>query len=73
MTANHRRHSLDAAVWHTSTYSDNGSGCVERGRLASGWQAVRDTKDRDAAGILIFGPHTWQSFVQAVRTGELDS
>ncbi|CDR10032.1 DUF397 domain-containing protein [Streptomyces iranensis] len=60
---------LDGATWHKSTYSGNSGGCVERGILPTGRQAVRDTKDRER-GALLFGPSAWQAFVNAVRDGE---
>ncbi|MFB4196377.1 DUF397 domain-containing protein [Streptomyces carpaticus] len=59
---------LQGAVWHTSSYSNNGAGCVERGQLLSGRQGVRDTKDR-ARGTLFFAAGPWQQFVTAVRDG----
>lgn len=60
---------IAGAVWHKSTYSGSNNGCIERGILRSGRQAVRDTKDR-AGGVLIFEPDEWQAFVDAVRRGE---
>ncbi|MFR9724975.1 DUF397 domain-containing protein [Streptomyces sp. MS19] len=68
MTPQHHSPALDGAVWHTSTYSDNGSGCVERARLAEGWQGVRDTKDRDR-GVLFFNASAWKAFVTGVNHG----
>ncbi|AXG78232.1 DUF397 domain-containing protein [Streptomyces paludis] len=61
---------FDGAVWHKSTYSGSDNGCVERGRLLSGRQAVRDTKDRER-GAAVFAPGSWQAFVNAVRSGAL--
>jgi hypothetical protein len=54
------------ALWHKSTYSGNNNGCVERGKLATGQQAVRDTKDRQGP-VLVFEAGCWSSFVSAVR------
>lgn len=62
---------LDRAMWHKSSYSGSDNGCVERGILPTGRQAVRDTKDR-ARGALLFEASAWQAFVDAVRDGELD-
>ncbi|MEU2720166.1 DUF397 domain-containing protein [Streptomyces smyrnaeus] len=59
---------LRGAFWHKSSYSGSDNGCVERGRLRSGRQAVRDTKDRER-GALTFDAVTWQSFVDGVRDG----
>ncbi|MGW7004166.1 DUF397 domain-containing protein [Streptomyces sp. NPDC054933] len=61
---------LEGALWHKSTYSGEDNNCVERGKLVTGRQAVRDTKDRER-GALIFEAGTWQSFVNAVRDGAL--
>lgn len=60
----------DGALWHTSTYSGSDNNCVEHGRLRSGRQAVRDTKDR-ALGAAVFEPASWQVFVNAVNSGAL--
>ncbi|RDG34196.1 DUF397 domain-containing protein [Streptomyces corynorhini] len=57
---------FDGAGWHKSTYSGSDNGCVERGQLRSGRQAVRDTKDRER-GAAVFGPASWQAFVDALR------
>lgn len=59
---------LEAAVWHTSTYSGSNNNCVEHAVLLSGRRAVRDSKDRDR-GAHVFGPGPWQAFVTAVRNG----
>ena len=61
---------LDGAIWHKSTYSGSNNACVERGRLTNGRQGVRDTKDRDR-GTVVFDAQVWQSFVDAVRAGDL--
>lgn len=61
---------LEGALWHTSSYSGSNNNCVERGKLTSGRQAVRDTKDR-TRGALVFEADAWQDFVTAVRNGAL--
>ncbi|MFJ9032650.1 DUF397 domain-containing protein [Streptomyces sp. NPDC102274] len=61
---------FDGARWHKSTYSGSDNGCVERGQLRTGRQAVRDTKDR-ARGTVVFASAPWQTFVNAVRSGVL--
>ncbi|MFJ5101017.1 DUF397 domain-containing protein [Streptomyces sp. NPDC088554] len=61
---------LNGALWHKSTYSGSDNACVERGRLRTGRQAVRDTKDRER-GAAVFEPASWQTFVDAVRSGVL--
>lgn len=47
--------------WHTSTYSPNGSNCVEVREHAYGAN-VRDTKHRDS-GHLSFPVSEWQAFL----------
>ncbi|MFD5189045.1 DUF397 domain-containing protein [Streptomyces sp. NPDC058357] len=59
---------LEAAAWHTSTYSGSNNNCVEHAALVSGRQAVRDSKDR-GLGAQVFGAASWQVFVSAVRGG----
>ncbi|MFJ2440883.1 DUF397 domain-containing protein [Streptomyces sp. NPDC087658] len=61
---------LDGAFWHKSTYSGSDNNCVECGRLRTGRQAVRDTKDRER-GAAVFESASWQTFVDAVRSGVL--
>ncbi|WP_432096958.1 DUF397 domain-containing protein [Streptomyces sp. bgisy100] len=61
----------DAGVrWHKSTYSGSANGCIERGALSSGLQAVRDTKDSERSVMLTFQPQAWQEFIEAVKAGE---
>lgn len=57
---------LQGAFWHKSSHSGTDNGCVERGRLHTGRQAVRDTTDRDR-GALVFDADTWAEFVGGVR------
>ncbi|MDT0443907.1 DUF397 domain-containing protein [Streptomyces johnsoniae] len=57
--------------WHTSSYSDNGSGCIERGGSVTGRQAVRDSKDPAREVALVFGRQQWQAFVSAAVSGDL--
>nr|WP_026123552.1 DUF397 domain-containing protein [Nocardiopsis chromatogenes] len=47
--------------WHTSSYSPNGSNCVEVREHAQGAD-VRDTKHR-AAGHLSFSLDEWRAFL----------
>ncbi|MEV8455623.1 DUF397 domain-containing protein [Streptomyces sp. NPDC052095] len=61
---------LATAIWHTSSYSGVNNNCVEHAALASGRQAVRDTKDR-GRGAQVVGPGSWQAFVAAVREGAI--
>lgn len=52
--------------WYTSSYSPNGSNCVEV-RESPIRADVRDTKHRDA-GYLTFGVDEWAAFLHHVRT-----
>lgn len=59
------------AAWRRSTHSNNDGGmCVEVDDARPG--RVRDSKDPDGPR-LTFSPTAWQSFITAVRTGELDA
>jgi hypothetical protein len=60
----------EGALWHKSSYSGSNNGCVEHAGLATGRQAVRDTKDR-SRGTLVLEAAAWQEFVTAVRKGTL--
>jgi hypothetical protein len=55
--------------WHTSSYSPNGSDCVEV-RESPGVVDVRDTRNRES-GHLSFPMLEWSAFVAEVRTGDL--
>lgn len=61
------RQDLHRAEWYTSSYSSSsGSNCVEVApavRLVG----VRDSKHH-AAGVLAVAPHTWATFLTAVRS-----
>jgi hypothetical protein len=51
--------------WRVSSYSDNGSNCVEV-RVAADTVDVRDTKDRDG-GQLAVGAVAWQAAIGLLR------
>ncbi|WP_433871817.1 DUF397 domain-containing protein [Saccharopolyspora sp. CA-218241] len=53
--------------WHTSSYSNQETNCVEVGRIGGG-AAVRDSKDR-AAGFFTATAPEWAAFLAAVRDG----
>jgi hypothetical protein len=61
---------LRRAQWHISSYSANGSTCVEVARNLPGVVAVRDSKDRQGP-VLRLTPDQWRAFTAAVKTGEL--
>jgi hypothetical protein len=64
---------IERLAWRTSSFSsgndDNGS-CVEVAPLPTGI-AVRDTKDRSRAPH-VYSRSTWESVLNAVRSGVLD-
>jgi hypothetical protein len=62
---------LRRAEWRTSTYSANGSTCVEVARNLPGIVAVRDSKNRGGPA-LAFTPAEWDAFTARVRGGEFD-
>lgn len=51
--------------WRVSSYSDNGSNCVEF-RVAAGAVNVRDTKDREG-GQLAVGAAAWRAALGQLR------
>ncbi|RLL66526.1 DUF397 domain-containing protein [Streptomyces sp. Z26] len=61
---------LSGASWHKSSYSGSNNDCVERGRLRTGRQAVRDTTNH-TRGTLVFHAEAWTEFVGSVRDGRL--
>jgi Domain of unknown function (DUF397) len=59
---------LRRAEWRISTYSANGSTCVEVARNLPGIVAVRDSKDRQGPA-LTFTPDEWRAFMGRLRHG----
>jgi hypothetical protein len=57
---------LSRAVWHKSTYSNNGGACVEVAANLAGIVAVRDSKDPDGAK-LVFTRAEWAAFVRKMK------
>jgi hypothetical protein len=62
---------LRRAQWRKSTYSANGSTCVEVARTLPGIIAVRDSKNIPGP-VLAFTPTQWDSFTASIRNGEFD-
>lgn len=62
---------LRRAEWRTSTYSANGSTCVEVASNLPGIVAVRDSKDRGGPE-LTFSDQAWSAFIQGIKHRELD-
>jgi len=62
---------LRRAEWRTSTYSANGSTCVEVAGSLPGVVAVRDSKDRSGPA-LVFARDAWRAFTAGVRAGEFE-
>jgi Domain of unknown function (DUF397)/Domain of unknown function (DUF5753) len=56
------------AEWRVSTYSANGSTCVEVARNLPGIVAVRDSKDRQGAA-LTFTAEQWRAFTARLQHG----
>jgi Domain of unknown function (DUF397) len=65
------RDHLRRAEWRKSTYSANGSTCVEVARNLPGIIAIRDSKNPQSPA-LIFAPAEWEAFTAATRSGEFD-
>jgi Domain of unknown function (DUF397). len=60
---------LTGAVWRKSTRSSGSGNCVEIAELGD-LVAIRDSKDPNG-GALVFTLDAWQTFVHAVKVGEL--
>lgn len=56
--------------WFKSSFSTDGSGCVEVCLDERGTVAVRDSKLGDDSEILVFSDRAWRDFIEGVRTGE---
>jgi hypothetical protein len=61
---------MGRAEWRKSTYSANGSTCVEVARNLPGIIAVRDSKDPEGPA-LAFAPAQWEAFTVGIRRGKL--
>ncbi|MGA5701409.1 DUF397 domain-containing protein [Peterkaempfera bronchialis] len=65
------RHDLSAATWRKSSHSGSDGGqCIEVAPGFTGVVPVRDSKDPHGPA-LIFPAAAWESFVSAVKAGEI--
>jgi hypothetical protein len=62
---------LRRAEWRKSSYSANGSSCVEVATNVPGIIAVRDSKDSEGPE-LVFTPDQWTAFLAGVRADQFD-
>jgi Domain of unknown function (DUF397) len=62
---------MSGARWRKSSHSLANGNCVEVA-LLKGAAAVRDSKDRDGA-VLVVTPPQWKAFVGEIRGGRFDS
>jgi hypothetical protein len=61
---------LARATWRTATYTQGNGACVEVAGLSGGRVAVRDTKDRGGAAIVMTAD-VWQSFLARTLRSDL--
>ena len=54
---------LSRAEWHKSSYSGQDGNCVEVARNLPGLVAVRDSKEPDAAKLVV-SLETWRVFIR---------
>jgi Domain of unknown function (DUF397) len=59
---------LRRAAWRTSSYSANGSTCVEVAGNLPGIIAVRDSQHPHGP-VLVFSPGHWRAFTTAIKFG----
>jgi hypothetical protein len=64
-------HDLRHAEWYKSSYSANGSTCVEVATNLPDIVAVRDSKDANGPA-LAFTADEWRAFILGARSGEFD-
>ena len=65
------RQDLRIARWRTSSYSANGSTCVEVAGNLPGVVAVRDSKDREGPA-LVLSDQAWSVFIRGIKQGRFD-
>ena len=61
---------LARAIWRTATYSQGNGACVEVADLADGRVAVRDTKDR-AGAVIVMTAGVWRTFLASTYRRDL--
>jgi predicted secreted Zn-dependent protease len=62
---------LRRAQWRKSTYSANGSTCVEVGLNLPDIVAIRDSKNPDGPALAI-DDQAWSEFIQGIKRHEFD-
>lgn len=60
---------LAGAVWRKSSYSGTSGNCVEVATNLPGIVAIRDSKDREGAKLVV-SLSEWRAFVAGVLDGE---
>jgi len=57
---------MDTARWRTSSFSSNGTNCVELATDGRVWGAVRDSKN-PGGGVLMIDSGPFQALVEAAK------
>jgi hypothetical protein len=62
---------LRRAHWRTSTYSANGSTCIEVASNLPDVVLVRDSKDRGGPALAV-SHQAWSEFIEGIKCQEFD-
>lgn len=60
------------AQWFKSSRSNNAQNACVEAALIPGFAGVQDTKDPERKDRLVFSSDQWASFINTVKTGQID-
>jgi len=62
---------LSGASWRTSSFSQDGSDCVQAAFLSDGGVALRHSRD-PGGSVLVYTRREWDAFLKGAKDGEFD-